>query len=191
MLQFITKDTNKYSAVELAQMAIEGGCSWICFNPAGHDRDIINQLIELCRESETILTFESDVELVNELKVTGVHLHKDDMSPEKAREMLGPHAIIGVDVDNPEKVILLKAADIDYVTVGPFGAKDNLETYKKFVDALVEKECAMPVVAFGEIEFDNVNELLETGVKGIAVDDVIALSDNPVIATQSLLAQSI
>lgn len=91
MLQFITNPSDRYSLLEEAQMAIEGGCRWIQLRMKDATDDEVRQvaleLIPLCKENDTFLIIDDRVELVNELKVSGVHLGKDDMDPLEAREL--------------------------------------------------------------------------------------------------------
>ncbi len=100
MLQFITHPSEKYSIAEEVQMAIEGGCRWIQLRMKdASDEEVRNvalEIIPMCQETDTFLIIDDRVELVNELRVSGVHLGKEDMDPMQAREILGPHAIIGV-----------------------------------------------------------------------------------------------
>ena len=124
MLQFITHPSEHYSIAEEAQMAIEGGCRWIQLRikDASDDevRQVAMEIIPMCRETETFLIIDDRVELVNELKVSGVHLGKNDMDPLEAREILGPHAIIGITANTAEDIIRYKGKDVDYVGLGPF-----------------------------------------------------------------------
>lgn len=197
MLQFITKDTERYSAAELAQMAIEGGCGWVELARAGSNsaesssdsfRDTAMAVQEVCREADVIMTIEGDVELVNELKVTGVHLGKSDMSAAEAREALGPHAIIGVDVDSAEEAILLQPADIDYVVFGSY-PETTVDEYAGFVASLTDKGCQLPVVAHRDSAQCDVAPLLNAGVKGIIVGDAVREASDPVDAVVRLLGQ--
>ena len=124
MLQFITHPSEKYSIAEEAQMAIEGGCRWIQLRMKDASdegvRNVALEIIPMCQETDTFLIIDDRVELVNELKVSGVHLGKEDMDPLQARELLGPNAIIGVTANTADDILRFKGKDIDYVGVGPF-----------------------------------------------------------------------
>lgn len=124
MLQFITHPSEKYSIAEEVQMAIEGGCRWIQLRMKdASDEEVRNvalEIIPMCQETDTFLIIDDRVELVNELRVSGVHLGKEDMDPMQAREILGPHAIIGVTANTAADIIKFKGKDVDYVGLGPF-----------------------------------------------------------------------
>ncbi len=89
MLQFITHESDKYSIAEEVQMAIEGGCRWIQLRMKdATDEEVRNvalELIPMCRETDTFLIIDDRVAVVNDLKVSGVHLGKEDMDPMEAR----------------------------------------------------------------------------------------------------------
>lgn len=184
MLQFKTSNLSSYSAPEQAQMAIEGGCRWIELSsrrdtPETEVRDEAVEIIPLCTEKDTFMTIDHDVNLVNELKVHGVHLTPGDMLPKEAREFLGPHAVIGVTVTTPDEVIALKSADIDYVRVD--GYPDvSLDDYSRFVAKVREAGVKIPIVAAGNITADDIKPLIGAGVSGLTISDAVAGATDPV-----------
>lgn len=200
MLQFITHESDRYSIVEEAQMAIEGGCRWIQLRMKdATDEEVRNvalEIIPMCRESDTFLIIDDRVNLVNDLKVSGVHLGKDDMDPLEARELLGPHAIIGITANTADDLLKYKGKDIDYAGVGPFRfttTKKNLapqlglDGYREIVSQLKASDMTLPIVAIGGITIDDVDPLLQTGVNGIAMSGAIINADDPVLYTADVM----
>lgn len=124
MLQFITNPSDRWSIAEEVRMAIEGGCRWIQLRMKDASDEEVRrtamELIPLCRDHDTFLIIDDRVELVNELRVSGVHLGRGDMDPMEARELLGPHAIIGVTANTAEDIIKWKGKDVDYVASAPY-----------------------------------------------------------------------
>ena len=98
-LQFITHQTERYSYLESARMALEGGCKWIQLRmkeaPLEEVEAVALQLKPLCKEHEAILVLDDHVELARKLEVDGVHLGKKDMPIDQARQILGEAFIIG------------------------------------------------------------------------------------------------
>ena len=92
-LQFITHQTERYSYLESARMALEGGCKWIQLRmkdaPLEEVEAVALQLKPLCKEHEAILILDDHVELAKKLEVDGVHLGKKDMPIDQARQILG------------------------------------------------------------------------------------------------------
>ena len=200
MLQFITHESDRYSIVEEAQMAIEGGCRWIQLRMKdATDEEVRNvalEIIPMCRESDTLLIIDDRVNLVNDLKVSGVHLGKDDMDPLEARELLGPHAIIGITANTADDLLKYKGKDIDYAGVGPFRfttTKKNLapqlglDGYRDIVSQLKASDMTLPIVAIGGITIDDIDPLLQTGVNGIAMSGAIINADDPVLYTADVM----
>ncbi|MCM1293662.1 MAG: thiamine phosphate synthase [Bacteroides sp.] len=202
MLQFITKNSDRYSIAEEVQMAIEGGCRWVQLRMKDATdeevRQVALELIPMCRETDTFLVIDDRVSLVNELKVSGVHLGKEDMDPMQARELLGPHAIIGVTANTAEDILKFKGKDVDYVGLGPYQftiTKKNLapvlglEGYREVVKTVRDAGIELPIVAIGGIDIDDVKPIMQTGVNGIAVSSAIADAPDPMLATGKILEQ--
>ena len=94
-LQFITHQTERYSYLESARMALEGGCKWIQLRmkeaPLEEVEAVALQLKPLCKEHEAILVLDDHVELARKLEVDGVHLGKKDMRPGPPNSWRGFH----------------------------------------------------------------------------------------------------
>lgn len=200
MLQFITNKSDKYSIAEEVQMALEGGCRWIQLRMKGaSDEEVMEtaaQLIEMCRENNAFLIVDDRVNVVNELKVSGVHLGKEDMDPIEARELLGPDAIIGVTANTAADIIKYKGKDIDYIGLGPFRhttTKEKLapilglEGYREIVKDVREAGIEFPIVAIGGITLEDVERLMKTGVNGIAVSGAIINAEDPMLYTSRIM----
>lgn len=200
MLQFITNNSDKYSIAEEVQMALEGGCRWIQLRMKGaSDEEVMEtaaQLIEMCRENNAFLIVDDRVNVVNELKVSGVHLGKEDMDPMEARELLGPDAIIGVTANTAADIIKYKGKDIDYIGLGPFRhttTKEKLapilgyEGYREIVKDVREAGIEFPIVAIGGITLEDVEPLMKTGVNGIAVSGAIINAEDPMLYTSRIM----
>lgn len=196
MLQFITHPSERYSIAEEVQMAIEGGCRWIQLRMKDASdeevREVAQELIPMCRETDTFLIIDDRVELVNELRVSGVHLGKEDMDPLEARELLGPHAIIGVTANTADDIIRFKGKDVDYVGLGPvrftttkkkLAPELGYEGVREVIAAVRAAGVELPVVAIGGVTADDVDPLLAAGVSGVAVSGAIINAQDPVAYT--------
>lgn len=201
MLQFITHPSEHISIQDQVRQAIEGGCRWIQLRmKEATDAEVAamaEEIIPLCKESGTILVIDDRVEVVMQTKVHGVHLGKNDMDPAKAREYLGPHAIIGCTANTAEDILALAPLDIDYIGLGPFRfteTKKNLsptlglEGYRDIIARVRAAGCELPIVAIGGIEPADVPALLETGVSGVAISGAIINSPDPAATVASILS---
>lgn len=181
-------------------MAIEGGCRWIQLRMKGaSDEEVLETaagLIDICRDNNAFLIIDDRVKVVNELKVSGVHLGKEDMDPMEARELLGPDAIIGLTANTAEDILKFKNKDVDYVGLGPFRfttTKEKLspvlglDGYKKIVKDVRDAGMEIPIVAIGGITLEDVEPLMKTGVNGIAMSGAIIKAPDPMLYTSKVM----
>ena len=200
MLQFITHPSDRYSIAEEAQLVIEGGCRWIQLRLKDATdeevRAVAMELIPLCRETDTFLIIDDRVELVNELRVSGVHLGKEDMDPRQAREFLGPHAIIGCTANTADDILALRGVDVDYIGLGPVRHTTTKARLAPTLgvggvaDVMARVRAAgmtIPVVAIGGVTADDVAALMAAGVNGVAVSGAIITAPDPVEYTAALV----
>ena len=199
-LQFITHQTDKYSYLESARMALEGGCKWIQLRmkeaPLDEVEAVALQLKPMCRDHEAILVLDDHAELAKKLEVDGVHLGKTDMPVAEARQLLGEAFIIGGTANTFEDVEMHYRAGADYVGIGPFRfttTKKNLspvlglEGYASILSDMEKAGIKLPVVAIGGITYEDIPAILETGVNGIALSGTILNAENPVAETRRIL----
>ena len=192
-LQFITHQTERYSYLESARMALEGGCKWIQLRmkeaPLEEVEAVALQLKPLCKEHEAILVLDDHVELARKLEVDGVHLGKKDMPIDQARQILGEAFIIGGTANTFEDVVQHYRAGADYLGIGPF----RFTTTKKNLSPVLGLEgyssilSQIPVVAIGGITYEDIPAILHTGVNGIALSGTILGADNPIEETRRIL----
>lgn len=199
-LQFITHQTERYSYLDSARMALEGGCKWIQLRmkeaPLEEVEAIALQLKPLCKEYKAILILDDHVELAKILEVDGVHLGKMDMPVNEARQILGEAFIIGGTANTFEDVLIHHHAGADYVGIGPFRfttTKKNLssvlglEGYTSILSQMEAAHIELPTVAIGGINYEDIPNILATGVNGIALSGTILRAENPIEETRKII----
>ena len=199
-LQFITHQTEQYSYLDSARMALEGGCKWIQLRmkeaPLNEVERVALELKPLCKQHDALLVLDDHVELTKKLEVDGVHLGKNDMPIAEARRVLGEGFIIGGTANTFDDVKAHYLAGADYIGCGPFRfttTKKNLspvlglEGYRSIIARMEEEGIDLPVVAIGGITYDDIPQLLQTGINGIAMSGSILRADDPVEETRRLL----
>ena len=199
MLQFITHSINGRDEIEGTIAAIKGGCRWIQLRMKNaSDEEIIRtgkEIRKLCDEAGATFILNDRPDLALIINADGVHLGKEDMSPRKAREILGNDRIIGATANTLEDALTAMAAGADYLGIGPFRFT---ETKKKLSPVLgleglartmkeLRAVSSIPVVAIGGIEINDIREIMKTGVTGIAVSGTILKSPSPVETTKNIL----
>lgn len=195
MLHYILRETERFGAGELAQMAVEGGCLWISYDASGKDdaavRDaLVPDVTDMCRDAGVILTVDDRPTLARELGLHGVRLSADffcnnhGATPASMREELGPEAIIGIETADPTTVPAMIAADIDFVTLP---ASFSAEKRKDFVAHLRNSGLQMPVVAAGEFTPAQCREVIAEGCNAVAIGKAISDAPDPVVAMRATL----
>jgi len=98
-MQFITHYTERYSYLDAARMALEGGCRWVQLRmkdtPVETIEPVALEVQALCRQYGATFIIDDHVELAKKLHADGVHLGKKDMPIADARRILGAEYIIG------------------------------------------------------------------------------------------------
>jgi thiamine-phosphate pyrophosphorylase len=193
MVQFITHCTGRYSYVESARLALEGGCRWIQLRMKNSTPDEIyaaaKEVKKMCEQHHATFIIDDYVEIAKDIHPDGVHLGKLDMPIGKAREILGEKAIIGGTANTFEDVENLYQAGANYIGCGPFRyttTKANLspilgiEGYRQIISRMKENNIAIPVVAIGGITEADIPDLMKLGIDGIALSSSILNAANPV-----------
>lgn len=200
MLQYITNTDCALPVVDQVAAVIEGGCRWIQIRMKEATDEEVAEVVEkvkpLCLKEEAFLLLNDRVVLAKELNVGGVHVGKSDMSPAKARAILGAAAVIGVTANTIEDIIAVKGLDIDYIGIGPYAAtttKKNLspilglEGIGNICREMRQLKIDIAHVAVGGIRLNDVQPLLAAGCNGLAVSGAIANADDPVAATREFI----
>lgn len=192
-LQFITHFTERYSYVDSARIALEGGCRWIQLRMKDAEEAVMAETAiavqRMCREYGATFIIDDNVTLAKRIGADGVHLGKHDMPISVARDILGERHIIGGTVNTFEDVLHhLNGATPDYFGCGPFretSTKRNLsptlglDGYKDIIRQMRSHGIDIPIVAIGGIRREDIPALMECGVSGIALSGSILRADNP------------
>ena len=170
-------DSSLYDQVE---SAIEGGATFIQLREKNLDEaDFLSGAKEsqkLCREYKVPFVINDNVEIAAQIDADGVHVGQSDMEAGDVRKRLGPDKIIGVSAQTVEQALKAQEHGADYLGVGavfPTGSKADAtevshQTLKEICEAV-----DIPVIAIGGITKENVSELKESGICGIAVISAI------------------
>ena len=199
-IQFITHETETVGYVEGARMALEGGCRWIQLRMKDASDDEVRkaaaEIQPMCKAHDAIFLLDDRVELAKELKADGVHLGKNDMPVDEARRVLGEEFIIGGTANTFEDIERLSRQGADYIGCGPFRfttTKKNLapvigiEGYRDIIEKMKAAGIDLPVVAIGGITADDIDDILATGVRGIAVSGTVLRAENPVAMMKQII----
>ena len=124
----------------------------------------------------------------------GVHLGQDDLPPDTARKLLGPHSIVGYSTHNVEQALEAVKLPIDYLAIGPiFPTSSKTDTFPVLgLEGLRAVRSAIgdfPLVAIGGITHANARDAVEAGADSVAVISALLSDPNRITELTRSLVQ--
>ncbi|WP_292762789.1 bifunctional hydroxymethylpyrimidine kinase/phosphomethylpyrimidine kinase, partial [Microbacterium sp. UBA3486] len=180
--------------VETVRRAVDGGVRIVQLRDKdATDAETVDQLIALSRviDGRALLVVNDRLDAVvaareRGARVDGVHLGQGDASVLRAREALGPDALVGLTANTRahlDAVDALPAGTVDYLGVGvirPTATKPDhpaplgVDGFRDLVAA-----SSLPCVAIGGVGIDDTEPLRDAGAAGLAVVSVLCAADDP------------
>jgi thiamine-phosphate pyrophosphorylase len=159
-----------------AEALIKAGVSILQFRAKAETRrtvfDITNELAQLCSEKNVLLILNDFVDVSLITDVAGVHLGQDDFPVEDARSLLPQH-LIGLSTHNADQFQLANHLPVDYIAIGPVyetSTKRSINPHLGLAEIIPLLESkAKRLVAIGGIRLENIQDLVSTGIDGIAL----------------------
>lgn len=185
-LQFITHDLETLTHIEQVQKACEAGAKWIqyrCLTKS--DEELLQDLQvigTICDDWGVTLIVTDHVHLKGKADIQGFHIEDMDADFVELRKQLGEETTIGGSSNTVEGLIRLWKEGVDYAGFGPFKVtttKPNnapllgVEGYAAGISELNKLNIDLPVLAVGGVTLDDVDNLMQTGVFGLAVSAAI------------------
>ena len=193
MIQFITHQNTRHGYADGARLALEGGCRWIQLRMKDAPDDefvgVARDVRRLCTQYGAKFIIDDRVHLAATTEADGVHLGRNDMPIDEARRTLGQHYIIGGTANTFDDIRRIASQGADYIGCGPYRfttTKKNLspvlglDGYRLLIQQMHEAGIHLPIVAIGGITADDIEDIMLTGVTGIAVSGAILNADDPV-----------
>lgn len=193
MIQFISHFTEQHTYLDSIRLALEGGIKWVQLRMKDATEDEIisigTEVRKLCDQYGATFIIDDHVELVHKLKADGVHLGKNDMPIAEARNILGKDIIIGGTANTFEDIAAHYQATANYIGCGPFRFTTTkkglsptlgLEGYRNIMTKVKEAGINIPVVAIGGITAEDIPDIMQTGISGIALSGAILRAENPI-----------
>ena len=118
-----------------------------------------------------------------------MHLGQCDLTWQCARKILGTKKLIGLSIENKKQALQCKMAGVDYFGVGPIfhtHSKNNTAApigcieLKKITTILQPK----PIIAIGGIKLNNLKQILDAPVCGVALIEGILKQSNPYLCAK-------
>ncbi|MBC7418818.1 MAG: thiamine phosphate synthase [Pedobacter sp.] len=190
-LQFITHDIPERTHIEQVTLACEAGAKWIQYRCLSKTDDEllkdINAIAEICDDWGSTLIVTDHVHFAGKADIQGFHIEDMDADFIALRKKLGNDLTLGGSANTLENLLRLAKTGADYFGFGPFAetkTKPNdypfitLADYKNAVEKFKELNLDLPIFAVGGVALKDVEELMETGIYGIAVSHALNFTDN-------------
>lgn len=133
----------------------------------------IDVILPICHSRDVAVILNDRPDWAKKYGCDGVHIGLEDGSLKSARQIVGPHAMIGVTcADSRHRAMLAAEGGADYVAFGAFYPTDSHDTpYRPDPEILTiwQETMETPCVAIGGIKVDNCNPLVAAGADFIAV----------------------
>jgi thiamine-phosphate pyrophosphorylase len=182
----ITESACRRSWLDVAEQAILGGADCLQLREkeleSGEFLHRAKQIAELCRRHKVISIINDRPDIALLSGADGVHVGQTDVPAADVRKLIGVGTILGVSTQNlaQAKQALLDGAD--YIGVGPiFKSGTKIRDFVAGTDFAREVAAwgKIPAVAIAGITAENVDEVLATGIKAVAVTAAVVGADDP------------
>jgi thiamine-phosphate pyrophosphorylase len=143
----------------------------------------------ICDVHSALFIVNDDPELALTCRADGVHVGQDDVSPEEARRIVGPDAIVGLSTHSAEQIAAAAEQPVDYISVGPVWETPTKQGRPGVGLELVEqaaRETGLPFFAIGGIDPSNAARVVEAGGHRLGVVRAIRDAQWPTSAAESL-----
>ena len=192
----ITERCCRRDWLDAAEQALLGGADCLQLREkdleSGEVLRRARRLVELCRHHGKlcIINDRPDVAILSD--ADGVHVGQGDLPAVDARKLIGRGKILGVSTHRIEQAKQALLDGADYMGVGP--VFPSATKPRDFVAGLeyarrVAAEIQLPAVAIAGITAANVDEVIGTGVRAVAVTAAVLDCDEPRQAAAELKAR--
>ncbi len=185
-LIFITQEIVGKSHSEMTLQACYAGVRWIQLRMKSASQKVLleeaRKCKNICDDFGVTLTINDHVEVASEMGVS-VHVGKQDMPLVEVREKLGQQEVIGTTANTLEDVRKSHSFGADYIGLGPYRFTTTkkklsphlgLDGYRKICHDQIVKDLNIPIFAIGGVEIEDINDLMDAGVYGIACSGLLA-----------------
>lgn len=189
---------NGETLYQQVEKTLKGGATFIQLREKNLDEEsFLHEAIEikeLCKKYNVPFVINDNVDIALKMDADGVHVGQSDMEAGDVRAKLGDDKIIGVSAQTVDQAILAEKHGADYLGVGavfPTGSKDDAEDVSYDTLKAICHAVNIPVIAIGGITKDNIKDLANSGICGIAVISAIFAQKDIEEATRELKEKTI
>ncbi len=193
--------TNRYQdSVESFLEKVETACrSGVTIVQLREKNLTTNQYYQLAKQVKEItdayqvpLIIDDRLDVCLAVDAAGLHIGDDELPVSVARQVLGPDKILGVTAKTVKRALEAEEGGADYLGTGaifPTTTKENAPITLISTLKTICQRVAIPVVAIGGLTSENIDQLIGTGIAGVAVVRDLMQAEDIEAKTQAFLTK--
>ena len=193
--------TNRYQdSVESFLEKIETACrSGVTIVQLREKNLTTNQYYQLAKQVKEItdayqvpLIIDDRLDVCLAVDAAGLHIGDDELPVSVARQVLGPDKILGVTAKTVKRALEAEEGGANYLGTGaifPTTTKENAPITLISTLKTICQRVAIPVVAIGGLTSENIDQLIGTGIAGVAVVRDLMQAEDIGAKTQAFLTK--
>ena len=153
---------------------------------------LAKQVKEITDAYQVPLIIDDRLDICLAVDAAGLHIGDDELPVSVARQVLGPEKILGVTAKTVKRALEAETSGADYLGTGaifPTTTKENAPITLISTLKTICQTVAIPVVAIGGLTSENIDQLIDTGIAGVAVVRDLMQAEDIGAKTQAFLTK--
>ena len=153
---------------------------------------LAKQVKEITDAYQVPLIIDDRLDVCLAVDAAGLHIGDDELPVSVARKVLGPEKILGVTAKTVKRALEAETSGADYLGTGaifPTTTKENAPITLISTLKTICQTVAIPVVAIGGMTSENIDQLIGTGIAGVAVVRDLMQAEDIEAKTQAFLTK--
>ena len=153
---------------------------------------LAKQVKEITDAYQVPLIIDDRLDVCLAVDAAGLHIGDDELPVPVARKVLGPEKILGVTAKTVKRALEAEEGGADYLGTGaifPTTTKENAPITLISTLKTICQRVAIPVVAIGGLTSENIDQLMGTGIAGVAVVRDLMQAEDIEAKTQAFLTK--
>ena len=153
---------------------------------------LAKQVKEITDAYQVPLIIDDRLDVCLAVDAAGLHIGDDELPVPVARKVLGPEKILGVTAKTVKRALEAEEGGADYLGTGaifPTTTKENAPITLISTLKTICQRVAIPVVAIGGLTSENIDQLIGTGIAGVAVVRDLMQAEDIETKTQAFLTK--
>ena len=153
---------------------------------------LAKQVKEITDAYQVPLIIDDRLDVCLAVDAAGLHIGDDELPVSVVRQILGPEKILGVTAKTVKRALEAEEGGADYLGTGaifPTTTKENAPITLISTLKTICQRVAIPVVAIGGLTSENIDQLMGTGIAGVAVVRDLMQTEDIETKTQAFLTK--